>query len=359
MDSKSTHQHKRITTRSCNRKDDLQIGNKNVTDTASVAPCLVCGALPTGIYFDRKSTNDVNRVDDQAKSFCSACKDFYCRSTSHDAHLGYVCVTQGRINRRVSLRSSRLLTQSSELCAIKTDIVNKCLSCWYLKCLSFGINEIIDAVDVNQSPSYTKDLNDKRVDGTNDLELPGNPSTSAPSIVSVDVTGKTKPTQHESFQQSIRSEFAERTIISVIKQKKSTQPKQLIESSPMDCPHPAKEISISSASIEQVSSQNTIEKTHTVLNDHKKSATPVKSIIRREGTTKTTEAQPKTSVSFQTKGLVKGGSESKETHKKVPAEKAEGIVLTPDECVCRVCGDTASTIHYGVLTCPDCVLFYR
>ena len=27
--------------------------------------------------------------------------------------------------------------------------------------------------------------------------------------------------------------------------------------------------------------------------------------------------------------------------------------------MCRVCGDSASTFHYGVLTCPDCMLFFQ
>eukprot|EP00106_Octopus_bimaculoides_P011418 XP_014778860.1 PREDICTED: uncharacterized protein LOC106875287 [Octopus bimaculoides] len=391
MDLKSPQKHKRTTTEDFNRKDGLKKDDDDgvLAATAATAPCFVCGAEAAAAEeeqsIDRKSTDHTNRPTDlkiQAKSFCSACKNFYQHSTRGDAHLTYVCVTQSQINRRISLRNSNLLTSKSPvsgLCVIKTDIVNKCRACWYLKCISFGLNEILEIADVNQLPNINnnnKDPSDEIIRNKNDSSCSSekeskNPNLSASSneSSSVDVATKNKQTQRQQHQ-PVRSDSSEKTAASQTKPKLSTMQKQ--GSTQMDNSHTTKSSvqgngpSVSTASSGVASLQLAQGKSLKVFNQQQKSVKQLKPIARTQGITKTTTVQPqtKTSVSNQTKSSVtreitNNPVSSTESQKKTHPEKHPGIVLTTEECVCQVCGDTASTIHYGVLTCPDCVLFYR
>ncbi|CAI9724068.1 selenocysteine lyase-like isoform X1 [Octopus vulgaris] len=317
-------------------------------------------------------------------------RNFYQHSTLGDAHLTYVCITQSQINRRISLRNSNLLTSKSPvsgLCVIKTDIVNKCRACWYLKCISFGLNEALEIANVNQSkhqkdrPPNTnnnnKDPSDDIIRNKNDScsseKESKNPNLSASSneSSSVDVATKNKQTQRQQYQ-PVRSDSSEKTAISQSKPKLSTMQKQLAGSTQMDNSHTTKSSiqgngpSVSTVSSGVASLQLAQGKSLKVFNQQQKSVKQLKPIARTQGITKTTAVQPqtKTSVSNQTKSSVtreitNNPVSSKESQKKTHPEKHPGIVLTTEECVCQVCGDTASTIHYGVLTCPDCVLFYR
>lgn len=351
MDFKSPQKHKRATTQDFNRKDGLKKDDDDgvLAATAATAPCFVCGAQAAEQYIDSKSTNNINRPTDvkiQTKSFCSACKNFYQNSTIGDAHLTYVCITQSQINRRISLRNSNLLTSKSPvtgLCIIKTDIVNKCRACWYLKCISFGLNEILEIADGSQSEhrkNQSLSINNNNKDPSDDIIRNKNDSRSSekesqnPNLFasssessSVDVATKNKQTQRQQHQ-PVRSDSSEKTAISQTKPKLSTVQKQLAGSTQMDNSHNTKSSvqgngpSVSTVSSGVASLQLAQGKSIKVFNQQQKSMKQLKSVARTQEMTKTTtvQLQTKTSVSNQTKSsftreITNNPASSKESQK--------------------------------------------
>ncbi|CAE1274829.1 unnamed protein product [Acanthosepion pharaonis] len=365
MDTRSPPTNKRKRGRNLGAEDARQKDNDEAFGSSQL--CEVCGEVSSeGWSFlpkkaqnaeDDYQNNDSGRKDrsPQCVSVCRTCQEFYQRSVQSKSHLFYIC-TNNRDAAKVR-RKSRTSHRNLNLNSSNVGLGRERGSCPLntAKQQQHQLREQPEKIPSSSPQSANPDISFKNKNNSlaqkSSKEM--NPSVSGNN-------GETKKPGTILQSEGKRNQPEKNQVAFPGINTQKTQTFTTTTSHSVGQLHPH-------AKPRHVSSVEVGEKGSVVIKGPQQPPSQQKkgSFLVQKQQQKSFSSQHNngkgTSKNLTNENSNKPKTTSKDLATRKCAElKSKGpIMVSVSECVCQVCGDSASTFHYGVLTCPDCMLFFQ